>query len=439
VSAINRPFFSALQTASWRGVPFAVRGGTLKIGRRVALHEYPYRDDVWVEDLGRAGRRISLTGFVLQDAAYGSGDVLAQRATLIAACETPDRGDGELVHPSLGRLNVSLLEFECEESSARGRSFELRFTFIEAGTPQFPALSIATQAQTRLSAVAAFAAAAQDFVNDLSSLLTTPPLIGELQRTAQAFLVDAQNITQRATTLVAMVATLRGEYGRFVGQFTASVRNASATITQLAGAGAQARETVSKSGKALVAAAAIADYPGMASSARALVRAVQTANPDPHQAVRSLATLRATAPAQVRANDALSAANAGVTALLRRSAVIALADTTTGYALASYDDAQQLRASVRDALDSEIVIAADAGDDATFSALGALETAVVHDLATRGETLATMRDVAMGAPLPVIVVAQRLYQDVSRYGALLDQINPVNPCFAPVAFRVPSG
>lgn len=41
----------------------------------------------------------------------GGGDVLAQRATLIAACKTRDQRDGELVHPSLGRLNVSLLEF----------------------------------------------------------------------------------------------------------------------------------------------------------------------------------------------------------------------------------------------------------------------------------------------------------------------------------------
>lgn len=61
------------------------------------MHEYPYRGDVWVEDIGRGARRISLSGFLLQDAAYGRGDVLAQRAAMIAACETEDHGDGELV------------------------------------------------------------------------------------------------------------------------------------------------------------------------------------------------------------------------------------------------------------------------------------------------------------------------------------------------------
>ncbi|WP_233863478.1 DNA circularization protein [Paraburkholderia adhaesiva] len=437
MGAINRPFFSALQTASWRGVPFAVRGATLRAGRRVAMHEYPYRDDVWVEDLGRAGRRITLTGFLLQDAAYGGGDVIAQRAAMIAACETEDKGDGELVHPSLGRVTASLLEFECEESSEHGRSFELRFSFIQAGTEQFPTLTIATQAQTGLSVIAAYAAAAQDFVNSMTALLTTPPLVGEIERTVEAFVVDAQTITQRATSLVSMVATLQGDYGRFVGQFTAGVKNPATTIDQLSGAGAQAREAVTESGNALVSAASIADYNGMASAAQSLVSAVQTANPDPHEAVQSLATLQAETTAQTRATPTLTVANAGVTAMLRRSAVIALADSTPGYALTSYNDAQTLRQTVCDALDAEIVIAADTGDDATFEALGALETAVIQDLTTRGESLAIMQTVTMGASLPVIVIAQKLYQDVTRYGALLQQIDPVNPCFAPAAFRAP--
>lgn len=120
MSAINRPFFASLQTASWRGIPFAVTGSTLKLGRRVALHEYPYRDQVWVEDLGRAGRRISLSGFLVQDAAYGGGDVIAQRTAMIAAGESGDSETGELVHPSLGRITAALLEFECEERSERG-------------------------------------------------------------------------------------------------------------------------------------------------------------------------------------------------------------------------------------------------------------------------------------------------------------------------------
>lgn len=435
MAAINRPFFRSLQTASWRGVPFAITGATLKTGRRVALHEYAYRDDVWVEDLGRAGRRISLTGFLLQDAAYGGGDVIAQRSALVTACEAPDSGTGELVHPSLGRITASLLDFECEERSERGRSFELRFTFIEAGSEEFPSLEIATQAQTALSVVDAYAAVAQDFANRLGALIHSSAIVSEIERTADAFIVDAKAITQRATSLVAMVSALKGNYGRYVGEFSATIRNASTTIQQLIGAGAKAREAVSASGAVLVAASLVANGHAMASATQYLVTAVQIANPDPHQAVQSLAELHQETTAQTRSTPGLTEANAAVTAMFRRATVIALADSTTGYALSSYDDAEALRSTVCGGLDVELTIAADAGDDATFEALGALKTAVVQDLATRGETLATMRDVAMGESLPVIVLAQKLYQDVSRYDVLVHQIEPINPAFGPVAFR----
>ncbi|MFP4895826.1 DNA circularization protein [Paraburkholderia sp. EG304] len=431
----SSPYFGELQRASWRGVPFATRRGTLKVGRRVAVHEYPFRDDVWVEDLGRAGRRISITGFLVQDAAYGGGDVIAQRASMIAACETPDEGDGELVHPSLGRLTVSLLDFECEESADQGRAFEVRFTFITAGKQQFPTLLIATQAQTGLSALAAFAATAQDFANQMSALLTTPPVIGELERTAQAFVNNALSITARATNLVSMVATLPGNFGRYVGQFTASIKNPYTTMAQLSGQVAKAHESVVESGHALTSAAAVADYGGMSSAAQSLVGAVQSANPDPHQAVQSLLALQQATTAEPRANADLAAASTSSTDLYRRSAVIALADSTADYGLTSYDDAQSLRETVCDALDTEIVAASDSGCDATYQALQALQTAVVQDLTTRGNSLATTQEVDLAQSMPMLVLAYRLYQDVSEYDALVQQVDPVNPAFSPVSFR----
>jgi prophage DNA circulation protein len=396
---------------------------------------------VWVEDLGRAGRRISLTGFLVQDAAYlgngGGGDVMAQREAMIAACETEDENDGELVHPSLGRLTVSLLDFGCDESEL-GRTFELQFSFIQSGQQQFPSLDIATQAQTALSVVAAFAASAQDFVNGILSMMQTPAFVGEVMRTVQAFVVDAQAIAQRATSLVALVATLKGEYGRFVGQFTASVKIPSTTIAQLIGAGAHAREAVRENGNALAATASVANYTGMTEAAQGLVTEIRDANPDPHQAVQALLALQTGTVAQVRATATLTAANGQVVTLFRRCAVVALASSTAAYALTSYDDAQTLRATVCDALDTEITAAADARDDATYAALQALETAVVQDLTARGESLAAMQSVSMHQSMPLIVLTYRLYQDLSRYGALLQQVVPVNPCFAPTVFRAPS-
>src|SRR5882672_1106363 len=92
-----------LRQASFRGVPFGVLEGDVSFGRKTAVHQYPQRDGVWVEDLGRAARLYHLTAFLLEnDLVYRGGAVLTQRDRLIKAFETDD--DGELVHPSLGRL-----------------------------------------------------------------------------------------------------------------------------------------------------------------------------------------------------------------------------------------------------------------------------------------------------------------------------------------------
>lgn len=49
-----------LLPASWRGVPFAVTDHVTTVTRRQAVHEYPDREDVWTEDMGRGADRKSV-------------------------------------------------------------------------------------------------------------------------------------------------------------------------------------------------------------------------------------------------------------------------------------------------------------------------------------------------------------------------------------------
>jgi prophage DNA circulation protein len=157
-----------LQPASWRGVPFAVTEGTSRFGRKQAIHDYPFRDQVWIEDLGRAPRRISITGFLIEDSLiYGGGDVLLQKEAMIAAAETA--GPGTLVHPTLGVLTLSLLEpVEILERKDLGLAFGLRFSLIEAGQRVFPSTSTSTQDQTNTAAGDASAAFAGDFGDEMA-------------------------------------------------------------------------------------------------------------------------------------------------------------------------------------------------------------------------------------------------------------------------------
>ncbi|WP_233873566.1 hypothetical protein [Paraburkholderia adhaesiva] len=48
-----------------------------------------------------------------------------------------------------------------------------------------------------------------------------------------------------------------------------------------------------------------------------------------------------------------------------------------------------------------------------------------------------MQGITHAQSMPLLVLAYRLYQDVSRYSGLLEQFDPINPCFAPASFSVP--
>ncbi len=113
-----------LQRASFRGVPFFVRSADTEEGRRGVLHEYPLREDPYVEDLGRKAGEFSLDAFVIGD------DYFKARDALRAALREP--GPGELVHPTLGRMQVSLVaSFRFVESLVDEGGiarFSLRFT-----------------------------------------------------------------------------------------------------------------------------------------------------------------------------------------------------------------------------------------------------------------------------------------------------------------------
>jgi hypothetical protein len=126
-----------LQPGSWRGLSFYTDVALTTAGRRTALHEYPYRDSVWVEDLGRLPRRFSIRGWIVGD------DVYQQRDAMMQACEVP--GEGTLVHPTFGTVQVVLVEYAMSDRKERGRVVELTFSFVVTGDITFPAASASTR------------------------------------------------------------------------------------------------------------------------------------------------------------------------------------------------------------------------------------------------------------------------------------------------------
>lgn len=248
-SAFDAGWRTRLQPASFGGVPFGVFGGQIRVGRRNAVHEYPFKDQVWVEDMGRAARRITLSGFLVENARYGGGDVIAQRERLIAVCEGP--GKKTLVHPTLGALNVALLDSAMDERWDNGRVFEISFSFIEEGERSFPSVTSDTRSEVNSMADLADAAVGGDFASAVSGALAQgSAVVGMAVSTASTWGKTALTLSNDATNLMHMVSSLPGPNGRYFGGRTRGIAKLSnqlasvSTIPQLIAAGTVARAKV---------------------------------------------------------------------------------------------------------------------------------------------------------------------------------------------------
>lgn len=223
-------WWQQLQPGSWKGVGFVLDAGQTSAGRRIAIHEYPYRDDAWAEDIGKLPRRFSVQGFLVGD------DVYQQRDAMLGVCE--QSGAGTLVHPTLGSIQCVMLEFSTTDRRERGRYVELMFTFILAGDVKFPATSIAT-GQGVLAACSNVLSASQ---SDLGAALGSVPRlaldsVGEFTGMATAAVNDASRV-------IGAVRGLQGFYGRFSNGSLSSLQPATATVSGLLAAATTSRSAV---------------------------------------------------------------------------------------------------------------------------------------------------------------------------------------------------
>ena len=126
-----------LLPASFRGVPFGVLDQSTAISRRLAVHEYPGREDIWTEDLGRGATRYRLRGFILEnDLVYAGGPIEIQRALLIAAGKAAGVVDPDASH---ARHPVGLLRIaEHRRGPGRSNLLDGRMVLHRGGRPELP-------------------------------------------------------------------------------------------------------------------------------------------------------------------------------------------------------------------------------------------------------------------------------------------------------------
>ncbi|WP_429497017.1 DNA circularization protein [Robbsia andropogonis] len=448
-------WLSNLKPASYGGVPFGVFEIRTSVGQRKAVHTYPFRDDVWVEDLGKKPRAFEVIGFLVENdliaktASGGSvGSVIDQRNNLIQVCELP--GTSTLVHPTLGTIDsVSCISgLESIERADLGRVFEIRMTLIKSGPRQFPTTTVATGPEISGEKVPkTFAAALSDFVKETATdTQKGAAVVQQAVSTVVGWYQIGVTLVNDIKRVIGVVSTLTGNFGRLFGGGNdgyagSNAKSSSSTTTSdLLASAAASRAAVTSAAAVLNSAASDpSDSATLGSAVQSFLSAVAASANDPADAVRLISGLASyspddvTAPGQIGA--AMSSVQIAIAALLRRSALAQLATTLTTYQPSSQDDANTVLSNALALYDDEIDVAGDAGDDDTYLALRSLRQAVVADMKARGADLSATADFSFNASLPSLVLANRIYKDVSRETELVQQINPIHPAFCPTSFR----
>lgn len=154
------PWSADIQVASFRGVSFEVINVSDTFERRIAEHEFPYKDGAQLEDVGRRARPVSI------ETIFHGSDYLAE---LIAFLGVANEGaTGTLIHPILGALEAKVVSVEVEHDQSRRDSASVRLEFKEDGVnTQVPSLLSIQSAADDLNAQSA---QTRDDSDDLSAL-----------------------------------------------------------------------------------------------------------------------------------------------------------------------------------------------------------------------------------------------------------------------------
>jgi hypothetical protein len=122
---------------------------------------------------------------------------------------------------------------------------------------------------------------------------------------------------------------------------------------------------------------------------------------------------------------------AAIVALVQGSAVAALAQVYAHTQFASSADAESARDQLSDLIDAQATRAADAGDDIAYGGWMTVLGASVTDLTSRAQQLPLLLTYKLGASLPSLALAQRIYQDGSRAAELVARNAAPHPLFMP--------
>lgn len=382
--------------ASFRGVKFFVDVGENAGGRHLVAHEFPFSESApFVEDMGRRGKSITVEGYVVGD------EYETAKSALIAALDA--RGAGELVHPFFGTRRVAAKTYRVRETRADGGMATFSIEFVDTlAEPVLPTSSPATVAIVVSKVTAVKAAARAQFLATRSLVfrpegadLPTNDFVAFNALVAGMFRVlDANPIS----------AELRADFRRLIqGEFS----------------------TASLLGEYVVDTAA-----GVFDAFTTTLLAASSSLPlDPVALVLGLGSLdlgprpTAATPRRVveqRDYDALKT-------LFTRLAITGASSAILTRTWENFERAVEVRTLLTDAIDAH---AETVADDA-FATLTDLRSGLVDAVPGVDSDLPRLQTYTPPSVLPSLVVAHRLYGDLSLESDLVSRNRIRHPGFVP--------
>jgi prophage DNA circulation protein len=396
---LARDWLKTLWPASYKSVGFMVDSDTEKGARRKAVHQFPGRDDPYVEDLGADRRDFSVTAYLASDTADTDADALMN------ICD--EASAGTLVLPSHGPIEVQCLTFKRDRKGDKHGYIAIEMEFVRDGAtkaqPSENALAnqVFVEADELQPAIADFCVdelaaldmpdyvvgAAVDAVRDVASLFeelrTSAPVdiaVSAITRTAiQSLYDDAPSLIHRLTGVDPSLGNRIVDVARALGDGIAAPGARAAFLPLLD---------------------VLPDVPVDLAATVSGQLAISNAN-----AVRLAARLAAlmVSAESVARDDSISDRPAGIT----------------------------LRADIVELFDAQC-FALDMRNGNLIACVQNLRGAAVDYLSQKITTLAPVITVTSNLELPSLVWAWRLYGDPSRAAELVARNSVSHPGFMPV-------
>lgn len=425
----------SMQPASLNGIPFFVDSAGGKFGRRVVLHEYPGRDKPYPEDMGRKARMLNIQAFVIGD------DYMSGRDSLIAEAEKA--GAKRLVHPWLGRLDVTLLEFDLEESTREGGMAVLTFSLVEAGADLLPAAVASAPVATITQANVAH----QSVMDSFGGLVDFSPssyLQGHMQSLVGAIdsgltgmiggLPMPGGLLDSALSSGEALLLGSNPLSAVMGQLSSPAGLVSSLVSVGSGSTGLLSRAIRSGYSRLLRSGALNDlgttsnfYGGSPVSAPSRTIATQSAaTPVPVYSSRPMTALRLVkslepaviwpaTPSGTAGKQQAAANQAATVAALDQISAIEQARLSAALAYPTKNDAY----AVRDYIANRLATLAKTADYDVYTQLQKLRAAVHKDLTARGNANASLTTISYNATLSALVISYRHFGSATRETEIL--------------------